>query len=283
MASPRLEHVLRGLRLPYRALPADGPTDGPATGIKTWLTALLSLACPPTRSAFLTSALSLSALALAPPTVTRLYQTLEVTFDPLSLCAEIAPVLRELKAEEDYALYVPLLKHAVLSRLLRQLAHVYASVPTAAAAPIAAGEEKPETETVTDAPEPAKPKHKNFFDPEQVESYIMGCVRCGELAVDVLEDASLSSSSSSAFPATSASASALGIAELVRMRPGSVACGLHCALAVLEPTLSSSQAQEEKLKARVAMLNTERKALQLRRALVARRRELLSELSVRKE
>ncbi|KAJ7468383.1 hypothetical protein B0H11DRAFT_2305367 [Mycena galericulata] len=210
----------------------------------------------------------LCALALAPPAVTRLYQTLEVTFDPLSLCAEIAPVLRELKAEEDYALYVPLLKRAVLSRLLSQLAHVYASVPTAAAAPIAA--------------EPVKPKHKNFFDPEQVESYIMGCVRCGELAVDMLEDASLSSSSS-AFPATSASASASGVAQLVRMRPGSVACGLHCVLAVLEPTLSSSQAQEEKLKARVAMLNTERKALQLRRALVARRRELLSELSVRKE
>ncbi|KAJ7479941.1 hypothetical protein B0H11DRAFT_2233517 [Mycena galericulata] len=103
--------------------PADGPADGPATGIKTWLTALLSLACPPTRSAFLTSALSLSALVLAPPAVTRLYQTLEVTFDPVSLCAEIAPVLRELKAEEDYTLYVPLLKRAVLS----QLAHVYAS------------------------------------------------------------------------------------------------------------------------------------------------------------
>ncbi|KAJ7487242.1 hypothetical protein B0H11DRAFT_1114748 [Mycena galericulata] len=325
-----------GLASPSAAAPSSSgygqPADDPATGAKTRLTALLSLARPPTRSALLASALSLGALALAPPAITRLYQVLEVTFDPLSLCAEIAPVLRELKAEEDYALYVPLLERAVLSRLLSQLAQVYASVridfvmelveplrelaaevpaAAAAAAPVAEGEEKTETETGADAPEAAKPKHKNFFDPEQVESYIMGCARRGELAVrvdhaagslafvdeafsDVLEDASSpSSSSSSAFPAASTSGAGAetavqpSVAELVRTRLGSVARGLHCALAVLEPTPSSSQTQDaeqkEKLKALVATLNTERKALQLRRALVARRRELLSELSVRKE
>ncbi|KAJ7466212.1 hypothetical protein B0H11DRAFT_2239944 [Mycena galericulata] len=116
----------------------------------------------------LASALSLGAPALAPPAITRLYQ---VTFDPLSLCAEIAPVLHELKAEEDYALYC----------LLSQLAQVYASVridfvmelikllrelaAEVAAAPVAEGEEKLETETV--------------------ESYIIGCTRRGELAVRV--------------------------------------------------------------------------------------------------
>ncbi|KAJ7431503.1 hypothetical protein B0H11DRAFT_2385011 [Mycena galericulata] len=170
-----------------------------------------------------------------PPAITCLYQVLEVTFDALSLCAEIAPVLRELKAEEDYALDVPLLERVVLSHLLShllsQLAQVYASVrinfvtelvkplrelavevPAAAAAPVAAGEEKPETETVTDAPGERRTR------------------------------------------------------AALRAR-------------VLEPTPSSSQAQEEKPKALVVILNTEHKALQLCRALVARMREPLSELS----
>ncbi|KAJ7432986.1 hypothetical protein B0H11DRAFT_2259948 [Mycena galericulata] len=175
-AAPGARRLMR--RAPPTAAPSSGyghPADDPATGTEPRLTALLCLARPPTRSALFASALSPGALALAPPpppAITRLYQVLEVTFDALSLCAEIAPVLHELKAEEDYALDVPLLERVVLSRLLShllsQLAQVYASVridfvmelvkplrelavevPAAAAAPIAAGEEKPETETPT--------------------------------------------------------------------------------------------------------------------------------------
>ncbi|KAJ7431412.1 hypothetical protein B0H11DRAFT_2262047 [Mycena galericulata] len=162
---------------PPAAAPSSGygqPADDPATGTEPRLTALLCLTRPPTRSALFASALSPGALALAPPppppppAITRLYQVLEGTFDALSLCAEIAPVMRELKAEGDYALDVPLLERVVLSHLLSQLAQVYASfridfvtelvkplrelaveVPAAAAAPVAAGEEKPETETPT--------------------------------------------------------------------------------------------------------------------------------------
>ncbi|KAJ7462271.1 hypothetical protein B0H11DRAFT_1923291 [Mycena galericulata] len=115
-APPRGQVLASALAVPVPRLP---PADDPATGAKTQLTALLSLARPPTRSAL-----------LAPPAISRLYQVLEVTFHPLSLCAEIALVLRELKAEEDYALYIPLLERAVLNRLI-QLAqdHVHC-VPT---------------------------------------------------------------------------------------------------------------------------------------------------------
>jgi translation initiation factor 3 subunit A len=45
----------------------------------------------------------------------------------------------------------------------------------------------------------------------------------------------------------------------------------------------SKDEQQAKFKALVTSVEAERKALQIRRALVARRRELLSELSVRKE
>ncbi|KAJ7435125.1 hypothetical protein B0H11DRAFT_2257627 [Mycena galericulata] len=230
--------------------------DGPHLQLPSTYRAPLPRAPTP----LLASALSLGALALPPRAITCLYQ---VTFDPLSLCAKIAPVLRELKAEEDYALYVPLLECAVLSRLLSQLAQVYARI---------------RIDFVMELVKPLR----------QVESYIMGCARRGELAVrvdhaagslafvdkafsDVLGDASSSSPSSSwAFPAASVSASASGAGAEMVVQP-SVA------------ELAQDEVQKEKLTALVATLNPERKALQLRRALVARRRELLSEFSARKE
>ncbi|KAJ7430278.1 hypothetical protein B0H11DRAFT_1943365 [Mycena galericulata] len=229
--------------------------DGPHLQLPSTYRAPLPRAPTP----LLASALSLGALALPPRAITCLYQ---VTFDPLSLCAKIAPVLRELKAEEDYALYVPLLECAVLSRLLSQLAQVYARI---------------RIDFVME-----------LVKPLRVESYIMGCARRGELAVrvdhaagslafvdkafsDVLGDASSSSPSSSwAFPAASVSASASGAGAEMVVQP-SVA------------ELVQDEVQKEKLTALVATLNPERKALQLRRALVARRRELLSEFSARKE
>ena len=49
------------------------------------------------------------------------------------------------------------------------------------------------------------------------------------------------------------------------------------------PEALSPEEQVEKFKALMVAVESERKALQLKRAIVARRRELLSELSVRKE
>ncbi|KAG5220853.1 eukaryotic translation initiation factor [Salix suchowensis] len=67
-------------------------------------------------------------------------------------------------------------------------------------------------------------------------------------------------------------------------RPFSPTC-LHNSLLVIEPPRHAltAEEQQEKVKSLVAVAQAERKALQVRRALVARRRELLSELTVRKE
>ncbi|KIK53162.1 hypothetical protein GYMLUDRAFT_63829 [Collybiopsis luxurians FD-317 M1] len=124
------------------------------------LTALLNLAKPPTRAGLLRDALARDVLCLSPPMVKKLYHALEVDFDPLTLCETIAPLLAKLAAENvvvnqgeageenPYAPYLPLLHQALLSRL----AHLPEEV---------------------------------VFSAAQIESYIMGCARRGELNVRI--------------------------------------------------------------------------------------------------
>jgi translation initiation factor 3 subunit A len=136
------------------------------------------------------------------------------------------------------------------------------------------------------------------FDDEQVEGYIMGCARKGELNVRVdhkegsitfIDDPFVLADepSTPASASTSARESSIqpSTAELVRTRLSSVANSLHKSLRVIEAPRSTLTAEEQQssFKVLVAAVGSERKALQLRRSLVARRRELLSELSVRKE
>lgn len=132
------------------------------------------------------------------------------------------------------------------------------------------------------------------YDEEQIEAYVMGCARRGELNVRVdhaagsitfvdntyatYEDPSSSSS------VASTSAIQPSTSEFVRTRLSGLATCLHNSVARLYPPVPLTE--EEKQAKFTALLNAaqaERNALQVRRALVARRRELLSELSARKE
>ena len=233
--------------------------------------------------------LSRNVLKLSPLSIKSLYNVLEVTFDPLSLCASIAPLLQTLSADEAYSPYLSLLQRALLSRLLSQLSQVYSTI---------------KIDSLLSLVTPLKNAGlEGSFDEEQVEAYIMGCARRGELNVrvdhmagsitfvddpfvpndDALPSTSPSSSSSSSVarevsiqPST---------ADLVRTRLSRVAVCLRDSLNAIEEKPSGPTAEEQAttFKNLVIAVESERKALQLRRALVARRRELLSELSVRKE
>ncbi|KAJ7906585.1 hypothetical protein B0H13DRAFT_2333322 [Mycena leptocephala] len=266
---------------------------------KQRLTALLGLTKTPTRAGLLKDALSRDVLRRAPAPIKQLYNVLEVTFDPLTLCSAVAPILAELRATPDYAAYVPLLQRALLSASSRSsrrctplcALHSSWSSSRPPRCPAAAAE----------GADPSAEKEKGAFDPEQVESYIMGCARRGELSVRVDHadgrSRAVPSASSSNAKDTATSASAFGapkeheaavqpsVAELVRTRLGSVARCLHHSLEVIAPAEEEQdeEAQKARFTALAAEVQKERKALQLRRALVARRRELLSELSVRKE
>ncbi|KAG6908234.1 hypothetical protein DXG01_005627 [Tephrocybe rancida] len=251
------------------------------------LTALLGLSKVPTRAGLLKDALSRDVLKLSPPPIKALYNILEVTFDPLTLCESIAPLLLSLSTTTDpdspYAPYLTLLQRALLSRLLSQLAQVYSTITLSSLLSL--------VEPLRTAGVPGA------YDDAQIEGYIMGCARRGELNIRVDHKAGSISFVDDAFEdAEAASTSEQGVqptmAELVRTRLSKVATCLYTSIERLDreekrakgdDREEAEERQRQKFGALVAAAEGERKALQLRRALVARRRELLSELSVRKE
>lgn len=204
-----------------------------------------------------------------------------MTFDPLSLCASTAPLFSDLSTDTSYAPYLPLLQHALLSRLLSQLSQVYSSIQISnlleLVAPLRA-----EVGEQTD-----------IFNEEQVEAYVMGCARRGELNILVDHAAGSITFVDSTFsavedPSSSSSAATGAIqqstSDTVRTRLSELAVCLHNSLEFLYPRpVLTEEEQQAKFTALVVAAQAERKALQLRRSIVARRRELLAELSARKE
>lgn len=124
----------------------------------------------------------------------------------------------------------------------------------------------------------------------------MGCARRGELdirvdhkvgsitfvddAFRIADEAPIASSSKTRETTIQPS-----LAENVRTRLSKIGASLHHTIQVLdcEPVRSSREEQDARFRQLVAAVEAERKALQIKRALVARRRELVSELTVRKE
>jgi translation initiation factor 3 subunit A len=223
-------------------------------------------------------------LKLASESIRSLYTILEVTFDPLTLCTEVAPLFRALSEDVSYAPYLPLLQRALLSRLISQLAQVYSSITI---------------ENLLSLLQPLRVVladgggDPTIYQPEQIEAYIMRGTHAGELSVRVdhasgtlefvddpftgADDSQLPSSVHGIIVQPSA-------ASLVRTRLSGIAGALNHALAIIEPpSVPLAEEQLSRVAALITAADAERKALKLRRAIVARRRELLSELAARKE
>ena len=102
------------------------------------------------------------------------------------------------------------------------------------------------------------------------------------ISADELQQPAASTSTSAACGESSIQPS---VAALVRTRLSKVAVCFHSSPHKIEetPEALSREEQAEKIKVLVVAVESEHKALQLKRAIVVRRRELLSELSVRKE
>ncbi|KAI9461509.1 hypothetical protein F5148DRAFT_955920, partial [Russula earlei] len=246
------------------------------------LTSLLGLTKTPTRTGLLNDALSRNVLKLVSENIRSLYTILEVTFDPLTLCVKVASLFRALSEDTSYAPYLPLLQRALLSRLISQLAQVYSSItiddllallqPLRDALPEAGGD-------------------STIYEPEQIEAYIMRGSHAGELNVRIDHASGTLQFVDDPFTGSDdPQPSSHGIvvqpsdASLVRTRLSSIAGALNHALAILEPPpLPLAEEQRTRVAALITAADAERKALQLHRAIVARRRELLSELAARKE
>ena len=223
-------------------------------------------------------------LKLASENIRSLYTILEVTFDPLTLCSKVAPLFRALSEDTSYAPYLPLLQRALLSRLISQLAQVYSSITI---------------ENLLAFLQPLRDVLANcggdstIYEPEQIEAYIMRGTHTGELSVRIDHSSGTLQFVDDPFSGSDdlqASSSSHGIvvqpsaASLVRTRLSGIAGALNHALSILEPPpVPSAEEQRIRVAALITAADAERKALQLRRAIVARRRELLSELAARKE
>ncbi|KAJ7720706.1 hypothetical protein B0H16DRAFT_1738701 [Mycena metata] len=189
------------------------------------------------------------------------------------------------------AAYVPLLQRAVLSRLLSQLAQVYASVRISFIMELVASLREaaatpPKGEASAEKTEELPKAEKRTFDPSR-SNPTSGAVRVDHAngSIAFVDDPFGDHDHFNVAEKKGAEAAVQpSIAELVRTRLGSVARCLHNSLEVISPPpVPSDEDGRAQLAVLLPAIHEERKALQLRRALVARRRELLSELSVQKE
>ncbi|KAH8110373.1 hypothetical protein DFH11DRAFT_1730290 [Phellopilus nigrolimitatus] len=223
----------------------------------------LGLTKTPTRTGLLKEALSRNVHKLAPPVVKNLYNILEVTFDPLTLCSSVAPLLKQLSSDTNYASYLPL---SLIAQLLDFVMSIEGSL-------------------------------ESTYGPGQVKAFLMSCARCGDIRMSIDHASGSLIFINKAFGSTAAdltTPSALdkfirpSVGELVHTRLSGIATCLHNSPEAIAPSESAPAAADniaaqETFAQLVAATNMECKALQVRRAIVARRWELVSELLVRKE
>jgi translation initiation factor 3 subunit A len=179
--------------------------------------------------------------------------------------------LETLSTNEDFAPYLPHLRRVVLSRLLSQLAQVYTSISISHLLNLAT----PLNNKVPEG-DPSR------FDQENIEAFIMNTAKRGELLVRIDHSEGcltfVDDALSTKVPLTS-NALQPSPGTLVRTRLSTLAQCLFSSLEYISPPPPLQQ----QLKAVFEAARVERKALQLRRSIVARRRELLAELIARKQ
>ncbi|GAB1522076.1 eukaryotic translation initiation factor 3 subunit A [Rhizoctonia solani] len=228
----------------------------------TRLTALLGLSKPPTRAGLLKDALARNTLKLSPASVRSLHNLLEVTFQPLTLCESVAPIVAQLAQDPSYAPYLPLVHRAVLSRLFTQLSEVYSSVRTSHIYELVA----PLNANIT--PDTPGLNSEAPYTPERIELFVMGCAKRGELRVLVEHIEGNVTFVEESLPRTR-------VSELAR--------ALHTSLLKIAPPPSAEESATEKFAALVKGAQEDRRRLLIQRAVVARRRELATELQMRRE
>lgn len=92
------------------------------------LTSLLALSTPPTRASLLKEIVRKGLLERARGEIRELYNVLELSFHPLSICKKISPILAKIGDDPAMSKYVGPLQQVVLTRLFQQLSQVYESV-----------------------------------------------------------------------------------------------------------------------------------------------------------
>lgn len=236
------------------------------------LTALLGLTKLPTRAGLLHEALSRGTLKMSPEPVRKLYHILEVSFEPLSLCSRAAPILSDLAKDEAYVSYLPLIRQVLIFKLLFQLSDIYSSIKISKLQAL--------VEPLNDSFDKPTSSSTPWAD-QKLETILMSAVHTGQIYIRIDHAEGTITFSESLFTPSAPVSLQPSLGSVFISRVNTVATTLHTTLQALYPV--SQPSQEEKTQGLINAAQAERKAVHVRQLIIARRRELLSELSVRRE
>ncbi|RXK41138.1 eukaryotic translation initiation factor 3 subunit A [Tremella mesenterica] len=217
-----------------------------AVETKQRLVSLLNLPKMPTREALVSDAAA-KHLRRVPPTIRQLYQIIEVDFQPLKACSNLAPLLSTLSAE--YEPYLPALRDVVLSRLLQELSQVYDTVSLSHILSLV----KPFDGTAWATDMPA------------LEKFLMSACRQGDIDATVDHGAQ-----SISFVAPNSDTNRLS----------DLAVCLYNTIQYLNPPTSS---RAEAFAAAIEAAEEDKKQAAHRRQIVVKRRELMEEAKLRRD
>ena len=243
------------------------------------LTSLLGLSRTPTRAGLLKEALNRDILKKARPELRELYNILEVEFHPLSICAKIEPILASISQDPEMAKYVKPLHSVVLTRLFQQLSQVYDAVKLSKVMQLVSAFKAPHS-----------------YSAAEIEKFCLNACKKGHLNIRIDHVAQAITFqddvfSTEAHPAASTSSEADNVrlqatpSELVRTQLSRLATCLDTTLKTIDPSvLANAEAAKRQVFARaIAAAEDEHKAAIARKAILARRKELLEEMATRKE
>lgn len=254
------------------------------------LTSLLGLSQTPTRAGLLKEALARNILKRVKPELRDLYNILEVEFHPLSICKKIEPIIIQIAQDEEMAKYVKPLHSVILTRLFQQLSQVYDSVMLSKVMRLVSAFKAPYD-----------------YSPIEVEKFVLNACKKGHLNISIDHgeqaitfqddpfDAKVhpsAASGSGSYASTSTSndgGDAVRLqstpSELVRTQLSRLATCLDTTLKTIDPNIldAAREAKQNAFARALDQADREHKAAVARKAILARRRELLEERAVLRE
>lgn len=250
----------------------------------TRLTNLLGMPQPPTRAGLFKDALTKGLLSRCRPEIRELYNILEVDFHPLSICKKISPILAQIGADPEMEKYVLPLQQVILTRLFQQLSQVYESVSLKFVHELA------------HFPEPFQ------VMPSMVEKFIMNGCKKGDLAIRVDHvsgvltfESDIFSSAKALHPGSAAGSAESEVgsvqrlqntpAEIARSQLSRLAKTLHVTCMFVDPSYNEArvQAKQAALARTRAGADKEHEETLARRAVIAKRKEALSDALQKKQ
>lgn len=247
------------------------------------LTSLLGLSQTPSRAGLLKEALSRNVLKRVRPELRELYNILEVEFHPLSICEKIEPIIRQIAEDPEMAKYVKPLHSVILTRLFQQLSQVYDSVKLTKVMQLVSAFKTPYN-----------------YSSVEIEKFVLNACKKGHLNIRIDHEEQAITFQDDPFeakshPAASSSTSLSNSegdsvrlqqtpSELVRTQLSRLATCLDTTLKTIDPSVlnAAQEAKQSAFARAVQEADREHKAAVARKAILARRKELLEERAIQR-